>query len=170
MKNKALFENIINWQKENLSLGSRSLSKPVIVEEVEQVEKMIEESFPKDLLEIFEIANGQNNEAKKMSFLGLEYMNSQQIVNHLEFCNSLIKSEIQVSDKSDSLIEKITSFYISKAPKHSLLGLKKKWHKIEFKCGIGRSLARRSIIALLGWLAEIPVRTDKRLSAPSIVA
>ena len=122
---------------ENLSLGSRSLGKPIIVEEVEEIEKMIDESFPEDLLEIFEKANGQNEKTKKMLFLGLEYMNSQQIIKHLEFCNSLIKSEIQVSDKSDSIINKIARFYISKAPKHSLLGLKKNWYKIEFKCGIG---------------------------------
>lgn len=137
MKNKALFENIINWQIANLSLDSKSLSKPIVGDEVQQIEQMIEESFPKDLLEIYEIGNGQNKETKKMSFLGLEFMSSQQIVKHLEFCNSLIKSKIQISDRSDSFIEKIASFYLSKAPKHSLLGLKKNWHKIEFKCGIG---------------------------------
>jgi len=137
MKNKALFENIINWKIENLSLNSRSLSKPIAEDEVKLIEQMIEESFPKDLLEIYEIGNGQNKETKKMSFLGLEIMNSQQIINHLKFCNSLIKSEIQISDKSDQFIEKIASFYISKAPKHSLLGIKKNWYKIEFQCGIG---------------------------------
>jgi len=137
MKNKALFENIINWQIENKKLDSKSLGNPIDMEEVTQIEKMIGESFPKDLLEIFEIANGQNNITKKMAFLGLEYMNTYQIIKHLEFCNSLIKSEIQISDKSDPFIDKIASFYLSKAPKHSLFGLKKSWHKLEFKCGIG---------------------------------
>jgi len=137
MKNKALFENIINWQKENLGLDSGSLSNSIVQNEVNQIEQMIDESFPNDLLEIYEIGNGQNNKTNRMSFLGLEYMNIQQIIKHLEFCNSLIKSEIQISDRADSFIEKIASFYISKAPKHSLLGLKKNWYKIEFKCGIG---------------------------------
>ncbi len=137
MKNKSLFQNIMKWQIENLNLDSKSLRKPIVGYEVQQIEQMIDESFPKDLLEIYEIGNGQNKETKKMSFLGLEFMSSQQIVKHLTFCNSLIKSKIQISDKSDSFIEKIASFYLSKAPKHSLFGLKKNWHKIEFKCGIG---------------------------------
>jgi len=137
MKNRALFENIINWQKKNLKLDNKSLSKPILSEEVKNIEELLGQQFPNDLLEIFEIANGQTLNSRQMGFLGLEYMNSQKIIKQLEFSNSLIKSEPQISEESEPYIDKIVSFYLSKAPKHSLFGLKKAWHKIEFKCGIG---------------------------------
>ena len=137
MKNKELFENIISWQIENLNLSLNSLNTPILEKEVKVLEDILGESFPENLLEIYKIANGQSTTTKEMGFLGLRYMNASQIIKHLEFCNSLIKSEVQISEKSDPFVENISNFYISRAPKHSLLGLKKNWYKIEFKCGLG---------------------------------
>lgn len=137
MKNKELFKNIINWQIQNKRLSDKSLESGIKPEMVAEIEETLNENFPEDLLEIYQYTNGRNSGSNEYIFLGLNFMNSFEILNQLRFCNSLIKSEFEPTEKSEPLVKKILKFYKQNAPKHPMFGLRKSWYKIEAQCGIG---------------------------------
>ena len=135
MKNKQLFENIIDWQIQNKKVKEKILTNPITTEMVSEIEELLNEEFPEDLLEIYRHTNGQNLKNQERMFLGLTLMNNTEILKQLKFSNSLIKSIFKPSPKS--LVTQIVKFYKKNAPKHSMFGLKKSWFKIEAQCGIG---------------------------------
>ena len=137
MKNKQLFENILDWQIQNKKVKGDFLANPIMPEMVSEIEGLLNEKFPEDLLEIYRYTNGQNLKSKERMFLGLTFMNNTEILNQLKFSNSLIKSKFKPTSKSESLVKQIVKFYKKNAPKHSMFGLKKSWFKIEAQCGIG---------------------------------
>jgi len=137
MKNKILFDNIIKWQIENSNLNSNCLKAPIEPNSINEIEKLLEEKFPDDLLELYSYSDGQIQDTSIYAFLGLEFMSSLDIINHIKLCKSLIKGELKKSNKSDSLIEEIKAFYILKAPPKSIFGFTKKWYKINAKIGVG---------------------------------
>ena len=137
MKNKALFENIINWQIENSNLSPNCLQVPINAHSINEIETLIKDKFPEDLLELYAYANGQIRDTTIYAFLGLEDMDSLDIIDHIKFCNRLIKGDFKKSNKSDALIQKIIAFYRKEAPPKSFLGFTKKWYKINAKCGVG---------------------------------
>jgi cell wall assembly regulator SMI1 len=137
MKNKQLFENIIDWQIQNKNLKGKFLADPIKSEMVAEIEGLLNEKFPEDLLEIYRHTNGQDLKSNYRIFLGLTLMNNTEILNQLKFANSLIKTNFKPTPNSEPLVKKIVEFYKRNAPKHSMFGLKKSWVKIEAQCGIG---------------------------------
>jgi cell wall assembly regulator SMI1 len=135
MENKILFENIIKWQIENSNLSPNCLREPIDTNSINEVEELIEEKFPSDLLELYSYSNGQTNDASIYVFFGLEFMSSQDIINYIGLSKSLIRGEVIKSNKSDSIIGEIVAFYIHELPPTSFFGLIKKWHKINAKIG-----------------------------------
>src|SRR5690606_24644195 len=84
-------------------------------------------------------ADGQQSDTKGL-LLGHRFMSSHDIIRQLKFSRTLVKLTVKTIDdpkKSKELIQKILNFYLNRFPKHRMFGLKKSWHKIEFKCGIG---------------------------------
>ena len=75
MKNKQLFENIIDWQIQNKKLKGKFLANPIKPEMVAEIEGLLNEKFPEDLLEIYRHTNGQNLKSNERMFLGLIVMN-----------------------------------------------------------------------------------------------
>jgi cell wall assembly regulator SMI1 len=136
MKNKILFENIIKWQIENNDLNSNCLREPINANSIDEIEKLLGEKFPVDLLELYAYSDGQIHDTSIYAFLGLEFMDSLDIINHIKFCKSLIKGAFKKSNKSDALIEEIVAFYIQKSPPKSFLGFTKKWYKLNAKIGV----------------------------------
>lgn len=137
MENKTLFENIIKWQVEHIGLRSNCLKGPVDAELVSRIEKLLGEAFPEDLLELYAYANGEVEDTSVYTFLGLTFMDSQQIIDHIHFCKRLIKGAYKASSSSEPIIKEIVAFYRKYTPLKSLFGFTKKWYKINAKLGLG---------------------------------
>ncbi|MEO1257593.1 MAG: SMI1/KNR4 family protein [Bacteroidota bacterium] len=113
------------------------MREPIDADSIDEIEKLLKEKFPDDLLELYTYSNGQIRDTSIYAFLGLEFMDSLEMINHIKFCKNLIKGTFKKSNKSASLIEEITAFYIQKTPPKSFLGFTKKWYKINAKFGVG---------------------------------
>lgn len=132
-------EEIKRLQEVNSDKQIGLFNSPIAENEIQQIENLIGETLPTDFKQSYLHANGQDNESDGL-LLGELFMHSDEIVRQLEFSRTLIKPEVKTIDnpqESKELIQKIVDFYLSRAPKHQMFGLKKRWYKIEFKCGIG---------------------------------
>lgn len=132
-------EEIKRLQEVNSDENIGVFNSPITESEILRIENLIEEPLPLDFKQLYLYANGQGNEDKGI-LLGELFIDSNEIIRQLEFSRTLIKPETKTIDnpqKSQDLLQKIIDFYLCKAPKHKMLGLKKSWYKIEFKCGVG---------------------------------
>ena len=131
------FQEIINIQKNNSDEPIGTLNNPISDEEIEKIEKLLEEKLPTEIKELYSFANRQNDDGNGVLF-GEEFCNADEIIRQLEFSQTLINSgtkTISNPQQSQKLIQQIVDFYVSKAPKHKLFGLQKSWYKMEFECG-----------------------------------
>ena len=130
---------IIKIQDEHSDEKIGDFNRPVTQKAISQIETLIKEPLLENWKELYQFANGQTKNGKGLLF-GHRFMNSDEIIRQLEFSLTLAKPEnkiIENIEKSNELLNKIVNFYVQKAPKHKMFGLKKSWFKIEFKCGIG---------------------------------
>lgn len=112
-------------------------NSPITDKQIMQIERLIEESLPDEFKQLYLFANGQCNNGNGI-LLGEKFIDSDEIIRQIEFSKSLIKPELKTIENpelSESLMNRIISFYLNKAPKHKLF--KKSWFKIEFSCGVG---------------------------------
>jgi len=131
-------QKIVSIQKYNSDENIGVFNKPINEHQIKKIEKLIGEPLPKDFLTLYSSANGQVDNASGVLF-GHRFMDSDEIARQLEISLSLIKPEIKKienKEKSNELLKKIVDFYVDNAPKRNFLGIKKKWYKIEFQCGI----------------------------------
>jgi cell wall assembly regulator SMI1 len=131
------WNEIISWQKENLTNKLADLSNPVSEKQIIKIEALLEESVPFEFRQLYSFADGQESNGDGLLF-GDCFVDSNQIIQNLEFSRTLIKPQnpsIENPQKSEELIKKIVDFYTENAPAHKLWGLKKSWYKIEFECG-----------------------------------
>lgn len=131
-------QEIIRVQEEQTKMKLGALNQPIDSNAIQEIEALLEEKLPKEIIALYEYANGQNDSANGI-FFGEQFCNSEEIIRHLNFSRTLIKYEentIANPDQSDYLIKKIVAFYTKLAPKNSFFGLKKAWYKIEFQCGL----------------------------------
>lgn len=132
------WNQIINWQEENLKLKDKNLYRPILKEDIAVIERLLGETLPEVFNVFYLHGNGQVDHENPI-FFGEKFMSSQEIITHLDYAKSLIKPEIQLvpePEKAQKILQKIIEFYTSNAPKHRLFGLQKSWYKIEFSFGL----------------------------------
>jgi cell wall assembly regulator SMI1 len=126
-------------QEQNSGKALGMFNSPIEKNQIVRIEELLEEPLTEEFRELYLFANGQSYDGKGL-LLGERFITSDEIVKQLEFSRTLIKPEVRNIDnleKSKNLLDKIVDFYLSKAPKHEMFGLKKAWFKIEFNCGVG---------------------------------
>jgi len=133
------FLEIINIQKSNNKDLTSKFNNPISISEIQRIEELLDEKLPKEIIDIYSIANGQKENENGVIFVE-EFCNSSKIINNLEFSKTLTSkgtNSITNPEQSEKLIKKIVDFYFNKVPKRTFLGIKKDWYKIEFQCGLG---------------------------------
>ncbi|WP_051884678.1 SMI1/KNR4 family protein [Chryseobacterium luteum] len=130
------FQEIISLQKSHDEESPGILNPPISNSDIEEIEKLLEEKLPSEILELYCFANGQNDIGNGVLF-GHSFCNSEEIIRQLQFSRSSIKPEtnsILNPEQSEHLIEEIIGFYVRYAPRNQLFGLQKSWYKMEFSC------------------------------------
>ncbi len=131
------FQEIISIQNKQSVETAGALENPISNYEIAKIESLLEEELPNEIRELYFFANGQNDDVNGI-FFGEQFCKADEIIRHLEFSRTLIKSVTNIisnPEKSNKILKKIIDFYISKAPKHRFFGLRKSWYKMEFECG-----------------------------------
>jgi len=129
-------QDIVSLQKIHDGEPPGILSPPISNREIEEIEKLLEDKLPSEMLELYRFANGQDDAGNGVLF-GHSFCNSEEIIRHLQFCRKSIKTETaEVLDpkQSEPLIKGIIDFYVGYAPKNKLFGVQKSWYKMEFSC------------------------------------
>ncbi len=132
-------QQIILIQNDNSDEKTGSFNNPISTKHITQIEKLLGESLSDEFIKLYSFANGQSESGKGI-LLGERFISSEEIITQLEFSLTLVKPENKIIKnivQSDKLLKEIVDFYVDKAPKHKLYGIKKSWYKIEFKCGVG---------------------------------
>lgn len=132
-------QQIISIQNSNSEEKNGALNQPITQQQITKLETLLGESLPEEFVKLYSYADGQIPDGKGV-FFGERFLSSEEMIKNMEFSLSLVKPEhkiIENKKESDELIKKIIDFYISKVPRSKFLGLKKSWHKMEFKCGVG---------------------------------
>ena len=106
------------------------------VDWVENLEAILGESFPQQLLSLFNTYDGEQGEGRG-AFLGHAVMSVQDVQRALEFAKSQMKpANPKVPDpkKADALIQKMVRPVVDHLPLPKRLFFNKpKWHKVEFE-------------------------------------
>lgn len=137
LKNK--LEQIVRIQEEFSAEKPGPLNPPISQTQIQQLESLLEEPLPADLIQLYSFANGQSDDGHGI-FFGERFISAGEIASQLDFSRSLIrpeKNEIRYPEQSTKLLKQIVDFYLAKAPGHHLPVGEKGWYKIVFKCGIG---------------------------------
>lgn len=130
------WNQILTWQKNNMTEPLANLAEPATEEQITQIETLLEEQVPFEFKELYLSSNGQKNNGDGVLF-GHSFMASDKIISQLEFSRTFIKPATPVIEnpvKSNELIERIVGFYLKHTPKRNLFGVKKDWFKIQFSC------------------------------------
>ncbi len=123
----------------NQNINSEGLNGPISSDEIEKIEQLLGEKLPNEALELYSLANGQQDSEEGI-FFGDCFCRGDEIIAQLEWAKMQKKpklNSIANPVESDKLIKRVIDFYVSRAPKHKLFGLKKSWYKMEFGCGPG---------------------------------
>ena len=129
---------IINTQKKFLNTEPGEFAKPIDVQQIRAIESLLGEALPDEFVTLYSFANGQVADSDGILF-GERFMNAEEIAAQLKISLSFVKPEnkrIVNKERSDNLLRVIADFFVEKSIKRNLLGFKKNWHKIEFKCGL----------------------------------
>lgn len=132
------FLQIVQSQKNFSDNPGSKLKRPINDQQISQIENLFGEPLPGEFLTLYSFANGQI-ETSEGIFLGEQFLDSDEIVRQLELSLTFVKPEnkrIENKDLSDQLLQKIVGFYMEQAPQRNIFGLKKRWYKMEFKCGL----------------------------------
>jgi cell wall assembly regulator SMI1 len=132
-------QQIISIQNKNSEEKNGELNDPIKEQQIARIEKLLGETLNEECIKLYSYADGQMEGGKGVLF-GERFISSEEVIHHLEFSHTLVKPEnkrIENKEKSDELIKKIVDFYRSKAPTYKFPGFKKRWYKMEFKCGVG---------------------------------
>src|SRR5690606_7208593 len=103
------FHEIINIQENNSDEPIGTLNNPISNEEIEKIEKLLEEKLPTEIKELYSFANGQNDDGNGVLF-GEEFCKADEIIRQLEFSQTLINSRtktISNPQQSEKLIQQI---------------------------------------------------------------
>lgn len=132
------FEQIIKFQNNNSDEILKILNKPILQQEILEIEKLLGEKLNEEVLKLYHFANGQSDDNNGI-FFGEKFITSEEIINQLTINRSLVKPENKIipnKELSNSFLKKIVALYLDNIPKRKLFIFKKSWFKIEFKCGL----------------------------------
>lgn len=129
-------KEILSIQQAQTAEKYGSFNNPALNEEILKIEELIEETLPSEFKQLYSFTDGQDSDGKGI-FFGDKFMSTEEIINQLKESRKFLKPVIRTiehPEKSDELIKEIVKFYLSKAPKSKLFGLKPSWYKMKFSC------------------------------------
>lgn len=140
MTQQEKFDKIISWYAQVNEVETKQLTEQENIQKTREIEELINESFPKEILSLYEKYDGDTGTGYG-SFLGHSFIGLEEMKNSLEFSKSRIKPnkpEVPNPKASEGIIEKIINEVIRELPLKKKLGfLKPKWYKVEFETGPG---------------------------------
>lgn len=140
MTKEEKFEKIISWYAQLNEEDTKELAKQENIQKTREIEELMNESFPKEMLSLYEKYDGDTGTGYG-SFLGHSFIGLEEMKNSLEFAKSQVKPEqpeVPNPKASEAIIEKIIKTVVRELPLKKKLGfLKPKWYKVEFETGPG---------------------------------
>lgn len=133
-----LQEIIKVYTEKNGSTALYQLNQAANEQGLKKIEELIEEPLPQEFLALLSFANGQAANSKDV-LPGDRFLSSDEIIDQLLLSRSFVKPEhpyVENKERSDGLLKTIVDFYTKHAIKRNFLGIKQKWHKMKFACGV----------------------------------
>lgn len=129
---------IINWFSGISEEETKQLAKQESFERTAEIEELIGESLPQEVLDLFTQYDGEAGTGIG-SFLGHSLMGLDKMISNLEFAKTQVKPKEPVVSKpeeSNAIIEKLIKSVTDEISSKKKFGfIKRRWFKVEFETG-----------------------------------
>ena len=133
-------QQIADWTAKQKAEKVNSPSTQLATELISQLEELIEDKLPAEIIELYSTFNGE--EGKDIGLLlGHQFMSLAEIMTTLQFSKDLVKPKhrhIPSPERSQQVLSRLAELFRASIPNQKRFGLfKKKWITAAFECGPG---------------------------------
>ena len=131
---------IANWTAEQRTRKVNSLSTQLTTALIPQLEELIEDTLPAEIITLYETYNGEAGDGLGL-LLGHQFLSLKEVIDTLQFSKGLVKPKnrfIPDPERSQQILTQVTDLFRSSIPAQNRFGLfRKKWTAASFECGPG---------------------------------
>lgn len=132
------FQQILELYCRHSNGAAAGLNAPATPAALQEAADLLQEPLPESLTELYVFANGEETPGTGV-FLGLRFLPLAEVCEQLRFSRSLVKPVapfVPHPEQAANLLQQLVDFTRSHIPRYRFPGIRRRWHKLEFSCGV----------------------------------
>lgn len=132
------FQQILELYRRHSNSAAAGLNAPATTAALQEAAALLQEPLPAALTELYSFANGEETPGTGV-FLGLRFLPLAEVCEQLQFSRSLVKPvapRVPHPEQAAVLLQQLIDVAVSHVPRYRFPGIKRRWHKLEFSCGV----------------------------------